>query len=284
MRRPKVFVVHGHNERARLEVCEMLRTDLQLEPVLLMNEPGMTATLIDSFEQRASECSGAVVIMTGDDEVTSDEAVRRRARQNVIFELGYLCGLMGRSRVCLVYEVGVEMPSDLSGVIYYRFENSIREIAVPIRRHLEELGLVGTSAGLPLVLVVDDDLREDEAMFRQIAAQFEGHAEVQLLHSAAQAKDMIRVSPRIVGVITDIVFRDESSVAGTSVAEAALARGADVVVITGHPKQAIAAALSELGRLGIDRDDILRKPATVREQRAFLDAIRSRIAGGGRTW
>ena len=41
-----------------------------------------------------------------------------RARQNVVFELGFFIGALGRSRVAVLYEDGVELPSDMNGILY----------------------------------------------------------------------------------------------------------------------------------------------------------------------
>jgi predicted nucleotide-binding protein len=61
------------------------------------------------------------VLLTGDDEARqrgAEQELRLRARQNVILELGFFVGALGRQRVVLLYEEGVELPSDISGVLY----------------------------------------------------------------------------------------------------------------------------------------------------------------------
>jgi predicted nucleotide-binding protein len=62
------------------------------------------------------------VLLSADDEgrsrVGSSDPLKHRARQNVIFEMGYFFSRLGRERVCAVYESGVELPSDLSGILY----------------------------------------------------------------------------------------------------------------------------------------------------------------------
>jgi predicted nucleotide-binding protein len=64
--------------------------------------------------------SFAVVLLTPDDlgGATTAPAQVARARQNVIFELGYFVGKLGRGRACLLRKGEVEIPSDLYGVIY----------------------------------------------------------------------------------------------------------------------------------------------------------------------
>ncbi len=63
--------------------------------------------------------------MTSDDLGKSKKqktALKNRARQNVILELGYFIGKLGREHVCAVYIKGVELPSDFSGVVYVTYD------------------------------------------------------------------------------------------------------------------------------------------------------------------
>ena len=62
----------------------------------------------------------AVVLLTSDDiggpQGSADQ--KPRARQNVIFALEYFIGTLGRDHVCALKTAGVEVPSDLAGVLY----------------------------------------------------------------------------------------------------------------------------------------------------------------------
>jgi len=115
----KVFVVHGHDEAA-LQVVARFLEQLGLEAIILREQPDRGRTIIEKFEDCANEVGFAVVLLTPDDlahtEGASHEA--NRARQNVIFELGYFTGKLGRGRACLLRKGDVEIPSDLYGVIY----------------------------------------------------------------------------------------------------------------------------------------------------------------------
>lgn len=42
--------------------------------------------------------------------------LRQRARQNVILELGFFIGHLGRTRVCVLATPDVEQPSDIVGI------------------------------------------------------------------------------------------------------------------------------------------------------------------------
>jgi len=115
----KVFVVHGHDDGAKQGVARFLEK-LGLEAIILDEKPDQGRTIIEKFETYAADVGFAVVLLTPDDvgrvKLASDE--QERARQNVIFELGYFVGKLGRGRACLLRKGDVEMPSDLAGVIY----------------------------------------------------------------------------------------------------------------------------------------------------------------------
>jgi len=96
---------------------------LGLKPIILHEQASEGRTLIEKFEDHA-EVGFAVVLLTGDDRggrirIDADPATYQpRARQNVVLELGYFLGKLKRQRVCVLYEEGVEMPSDYNGVVY----------------------------------------------------------------------------------------------------------------------------------------------------------------------
>jgi predicted nucleotide-binding protein len=73
-----------------------------------------------------SDVGFAVVLLTGDDRggsaTAKDDQLELRARQNVILELGFFLGRLGRSRVCALHRDGVEIPSDYSGVLYVKLD------------------------------------------------------------------------------------------------------------------------------------------------------------------
>jgi predicted nucleotide-binding protein len=114
-----VFVVHGHNAGIKESVARFLER-LDLEPIILHEKPNAGRTIIEKFSDY-SDVHFAVVLLTGDDEGKTkgtDDPLQRRARQNVVLELGYFLGKLGRSRVCALYEDGVDIPSDYQGVLF----------------------------------------------------------------------------------------------------------------------------------------------------------------------
>ena len=118
-RRQYVFIVHGQTHGYVEEVARFIE-GLGPKAIILHEQPSQGLTVIEKLETY-SDVGFAVVIMTGDDiggPVSS--APRRRARQNVILELGYFLAKLGRTRVCVLYEDEVEIPSDYAGVLYIR--------------------------------------------------------------------------------------------------------------------------------------------------------------------
>lgn len=113
-----VFIVHGHDNEIKVSVARTLEK-LGLNPIILHEQANAGKTVIEKFEAH-SNVGFAVVLLTADDEGKAKSAsdLKKRARQNVILELGYFIGKLGRERVCPLYAKGVELPSDLSGVVY----------------------------------------------------------------------------------------------------------------------------------------------------------------------
>lgn len=115
----KVFIVHGHDTDAKETVARYVEK-LGLDPIVLHEQPSGGRTIIEKFEV-FSDVGFSVVLLTPDDVGASKanpEQFNDRARQNVILELGYFLGKLGRDRVCALYKSGVEMPSDYQGVVY----------------------------------------------------------------------------------------------------------------------------------------------------------------------
>lgn len=118
----KIFLVHGRDEAARDSVDLFVRNTARVEPIVLANQPNSGLTLIEKFEREAASADYAIVLMTADDEgALAGDAAQHRARQNVIFELGYFFGKLGRGRVAVLASPDVEHPSDIKGLVYIGF-------------------------------------------------------------------------------------------------------------------------------------------------------------------
>jgi predicted nucleotide-binding protein len=98
---------------------------LGLVPVILHEQPNGGRTVIEKFEAYA-DVAFAVVLLTPDDRggLASDQPDKYapRARQNVVFELGYFLGKLGRDHVCALYKEGTDIPSDYAGVVFVKLD------------------------------------------------------------------------------------------------------------------------------------------------------------------
>ena len=121
----EVFVIHGRDEGTKAMVARFLE-QLNLKPVILDEQSNQGLTIIEKFEQH-SQVGFAVALLTPDDagSLQSDGShLNPRARQNVIFELGFFIGRLGRKGVCALTKGNVEIPSDYAGVVYIPLDDS----------------------------------------------------------------------------------------------------------------------------------------------------------------
>lgn len=116
----KVFIVHGHDDGVKASVARFIEK-LGFQAVILHEQANEGRTIIEKFEAHA-EADFAVVLFTPDDMgyqvKQGPEYAKPRARQNVVLELGFFMGLLGRNRVAVLHTGDLEMPSDYSGVLF----------------------------------------------------------------------------------------------------------------------------------------------------------------------
>ena len=116
----RVFIVHGHDDTTKINVARFV-DKLGLEAIILHEQASQGKTIIEKFEEHASASCFAIALLTADDvgyPQKKEVEAKPRARQNVIFELGYFCGALSRNNVCVLYQEGVEIPNDYLGVVY----------------------------------------------------------------------------------------------------------------------------------------------------------------------
>jgi predicted nucleotide-binding protein len=114
----RIFVVHGHDDAARETVARFI-DQLGFAPIILHEQPNKGRTIITKFREEAAEVGFAVVLMTPDDHgAMVNVETKPRARQNVVFELGFFIGALGPERVVALVKGDVERPSDFDGVVY----------------------------------------------------------------------------------------------------------------------------------------------------------------------
>lgn len=141
--RENVFVIHGRDEAKWRELKDILKSEFRLNPIVLSEQPdaGCT-TVIEKFEHYAQICSYAIAVFTPDDEVKSCEDIYLQARPNVIYELGWFCGRLGRSGTMLLLKDGTSLFSDFGGIIQKCFAQNISEKVIEIKRDLVAAGVI----------------------------------------------------------------------------------------------------------------------------------------------
>lgn len=114
----RVFIVHGHDGELKQAVARIIEKQ-GIEAIILSEQANKGRTIIEKFEDY-SDVGGAICLFTADDygRAKADKTDNIRARQNVVLETGYFMGNLGRDHVVLLADKGIEMPSDLSGVVY----------------------------------------------------------------------------------------------------------------------------------------------------------------------
>lgn len=141
----KIFVVHGHDTTS-LEQLELVLRRLGLDPYILQNNDGHSKTLIEALEQQIyKEAAFGIILLTPDDygypKAQGEENRQPRARQNVILELGMVMASLGRERMVLLKKGALELPTDVSGVIYLEFNEHVKEVAVKLATRMKGAGI-----------------------------------------------------------------------------------------------------------------------------------------------
>jgi predicted nucleotide-binding protein len=115
----KIFIVHGHDDATKNEVARFVEK-LGFEAIILHEKASSGKTIIEKIEHYSNVGFG-IVLYTACDvgaKVNNDGKLNQRARQNVVFEHGYLIGKIGRENVCALVKGNIEKPNDISGVVY----------------------------------------------------------------------------------------------------------------------------------------------------------------------
>jgi predicted nucleotide-binding protein len=121
----RAFIVHGHDEAARETVARFLER-LGIDAVILHEQATGGRTIIEKLEHY-SDVDFAVVLLTPDDvgaNKNGADNLQPRSRQNVVMELGFFVGKLGRDHVCALYKGPMELPSDFVGVGYVQLDDA----------------------------------------------------------------------------------------------------------------------------------------------------------------
>lgn len=129
----EIFIVHGHNEEMKQTVARVV-SQLGLKPIILHERPNEGKTIIEKFESNVESINFAIVLLSADDLAASARDLNgiegedvlhhleKRARQNVVFEMGYFAGRLGRANVFFLLQESVAKPGDLDGIVYIAYD------------------------------------------------------------------------------------------------------------------------------------------------------------------
>ena len=123
MDKSKVFIVHGHDNAAK-EAAARFVEKIGLEAIILHEQASSGKTIIEKIEEYTNVGFGIVLYTPCDLGASKGEKdqLKPRARQNVVFEHGYLIGKIGRENVCALVKGDIEKPNDISGVVYIKMD------------------------------------------------------------------------------------------------------------------------------------------------------------------
>lgn len=132
----KIFIIHGHDEAMKKDV-QLLLSRAELDDVVLHERPDIGRTIIDKLIEESSPACYAIALLSPDD-ITGEGLYR--ARQNVILEIGYFLGKLGKSKVRLLKKGGIEIPTDLSGILYTHYDES-GSWKIRLLKEMKEVGI-----------------------------------------------------------------------------------------------------------------------------------------------
>lgn len=120
----KIFLVHGHDDHVKEKVARFLEKN-DFEAVILHEKASGGRTIIEKIEAH-SDVGFAIILLTPDDvgKAKNEDVLQSRARQNVVLELGYFMGKLGRNKVCAFKSDELEIPTDFSGVIWNQLDST----------------------------------------------------------------------------------------------------------------------------------------------------------------
>ncbi len=129
-----VFISHGHADLLKLQLKEFVKERLGKDAVILSEQRNDGMTIVEKLEAASEKCNKAIILLTKDDEMANGNM---RGRQNVIHEIGFFQGKYGRKNVVLLCEEGVELFSNISGIVYLQFNRDhFPEIYEQLREEL----------------------------------------------------------------------------------------------------------------------------------------------------
>jgi hypothetical protein len=112
-----ILLIHGRDAGAKESVLKFIG-QLGLRALTLQEQPNGGRSIVEKFGE-LSNTQFAIILFTPDEiAVSRDKSKEKQVRvsQHVMFEFGYVVAKLGHRRVCALYDEGVEIPPEVSGV------------------------------------------------------------------------------------------------------------------------------------------------------------------------
>ncbi|TGL86668.1 DNA-binding protein [Leptospira congkakensis] len=133
----KIFISHGKS-KDWIELQNFLTHQSRLETIELSQQANLGRTILQKLNEESKKCNYAIIVMSGDD---TDPDGKAKARENVIHEIGFFQGTYGLDRVCILYEEGTSIPSNISGVVYIPYKHDeIKNTFLDLQKELKAAG------------------------------------------------------------------------------------------------------------------------------------------------
>lgn len=121
-KKKKVFIGGETKNQHLLKSIERTLLGVGLSPILLMDEPSAGRTLSEKFSSLVKEADAAIVILESNEKSYFDSF---GSNANVLFELGFLVGSLGRENVLVVQQGQQNLPAAFvsSSVLLYESQS-----------------------------------------------------------------------------------------------------------------------------------------------------------------
>ncbi len=135
-----IFVVHGHDMEPVHETIRLIEDAFDARCIVLKEQTSKGRLILEKFLEVANTCSYAVAVYSADDEVCNSGEKYMQARPNVIFEMGWFYGKLGKEKIAVLLKKGAKLNSDLHGLNYLEYDSSVREKFLDLSNELEDAG------------------------------------------------------------------------------------------------------------------------------------------------
>ncbi len=151
---PKFLLIHGRCRDRDIVKDIIMNSNIEQmpEPIVMADNALEAKTIPDLFEGLANNVHAAIAIVTPDDLAFSCREISGgiispielgspivRARENIWLELGWFWGRLGRSKVLILRQRSVTIPTDLSGIYCLEYNHSPVEVKTELEQFILKL-------------------------------------------------------------------------------------------------------------------------------------------------